>query len=89
MDRREFSSVSAALLAGLALLGISDSAFAKTSSKNPRRYSVVILGDNHFDTEPASVYHSFYMSLLNGSTGYSARSSPEMGRCGVKGAQDF
>lgn len=86
MDRREFLSVSAASLAGFALFGIPDSAFARTSSKNPRKYSVVILGDTHFDTEPASVYHSF---LLNGSTEYSARSSPEMGRCGVTGAQDF
>lgn len=60
MDRREFLSVSAASLAGFALFGILDSAFAKTSSKNPRKYSVVILGDTHFDTEPASVYHSFY-----------------------------
>lgn len=60
MDRREFLSVSAASLAGFALFGIPDSAFAKTSSKNPRKYSVVILGDTHFDTEPASVYHSFY-----------------------------
>ncbi len=60
MDRREFLSVSAASLAGFALFGIPDSAFARTSSKNPRKYSVVILGDTHFDTEPASVYHSFY-----------------------------
>ncbi len=60
MDRREFISVSAASLAGLALFGIPDSSFAKASSRNPRKYSIVILGDTHFDTEPASVYHSFY-----------------------------
>ena len=60
MDRREFLSVSAASLAGLALFGIPDSSFAKASSRNPRKYSIVILGDTHFDTEPASVYHSFY-----------------------------
>lgn len=28
--------------------------------KNHKEYSVVILGDTHFDTEPASVYHSNY-----------------------------
>lgn len=60
MDRREFLSVSAASLAGLALFGIPDSSCAKASSRNPRKYSIVILGDTHFDTEPASVYHSFY-----------------------------
>jgi len=27
---------------------------------NDRKYSVVILGDTHFDTEPADVYHSNY-----------------------------
>ena len=88
MDRREFLSVSAASLAGFALFGIPDSAFAKTSSKNPRKYSVVILGDTHFDTEPASVFHST-TNLLNGSTGCSALSSQETGKCGVTGVQDF
>ena len=24
------------------------------------KYSIVMLGDTHFDTEPASVYHSHY-----------------------------
>lgn len=60
MDRREFISMSAASLAGLALLGIPGVAFAKDASKGPRKYSVVILGDTHFDTEPDTVYHSNY-----------------------------
>ncbi len=30
------------------------------SSKQLKEYSVVILGDTHFDTEPAAVYHSNY-----------------------------
>ncbi|MDE5648016.1 MAG: metallophosphoesterase [Muribaculaceae bacterium] len=60
MDRREFISMSAASLAGLALFGIPGVAFAKDASKGPRKYSVVILGDTHFDTEPDTVYHSNY-----------------------------
>ena len=61
MDRREFISRSAISLAGLALFGIPNFAFAKTFSRNPRKYSIVILGDTHFDTEPDSVYHSLYV----------------------------
>lgn len=60
MDRREFISMSAASLAGLALFGVPGVAFAKDASKGPRKYSVVILGDTHFDTEPDTVYHSNY-----------------------------
>lgn len=60
MDRREFISMSAASLVGLALFGIPGVAFAKDASKGPRKYSVVILGDTHFDTEPDTVYHSNY-----------------------------
>ena len=58
MDRREFISVSASSLAGLLLLGVPEPASAK--SGGPKKYSVVILGDTHFDAEPASVYHSCY-----------------------------
>ncbi len=63
MDRREFLTASAASLAGLALFGIPELAEAKAktkSSRNLREYSMVILGDTHFDTEPASVYHALY-----------------------------
>lgn len=60
MDRREFITLSTASLAGLAFLGIPQIASAKAAARNPRKYSVVILGDTHFDTEPASVYHSNY-----------------------------
>ncbi|MDE6542361.1 MAG: metallophosphoesterase [Muribaculaceae bacterium] len=60
MDRREFISISATSLAGLAFFGIPGVAFAKDASKNPSKYSVVILGDTHFDTEPDTVYHSNY-----------------------------
>ncbi len=52
MKRRNFLKLSAAALpafGGCAYL-----------SKGGERYSVAILGDTHFDTEPASVYHSHY-----------------------------
>ncbi|MBR0067826.1 MAG: hypothetical protein IJQ00_09535, partial [Kiritimatiellae bacterium] len=29
-------------------------------AQNPGSYSVVLLGDTHYDTHPASVYHSHY-----------------------------
>lgn len=54
MDRRQFLSLSAMSLAGLALSDIG------LDAKAPSHYNVVILGDTHFDTEPASVYHSCY-----------------------------
>ncbi len=60
MDRREFITVSASSLAGLALLGIPGTACSKEKSAGLKKYSVVILGDTHFDAEPASVYHSNY-----------------------------
>lgn len=60
MDRRKFIAVSAASLAGLAFIGREDIALARKSSGKTKDYSVVILGDTHFDTEPASVYHSCY-----------------------------
>lgn len=58
MDRRDFLNISALGLAGLALPGGAAELFAKNSGS--RAYNVVILGDTHFDTEPASVYHSHY-----------------------------
>ena len=30
------------------------------ASENVSNYSVILLGDTHFDTEPASVYHADY-----------------------------
>ena len=57
MDRRQFLTASASSLAAIALFGRSQFAEAKRSDKS---YSIVLLGDTHFDTEPASVYHSDY-----------------------------
>lgn len=56
MDRRDFLSFSALGLAGL-MLPLEAKALQKRDGAG---YSVVILGDTHFDTEPASVYHSNY-----------------------------
>lgn len=60
MDRRDFILKSATSLAGLALFGVPDFASAKDATKGSGKYSVVILGDTHFDTEPDTVYHSNY-----------------------------
>ena len=59
MDRRDFLNLSFFSLAGLALSGSLVPAGARKRSRDGQ-YNMVILGDTHFDTEPASVYHSFY-----------------------------
>lgn len=60
MDRREFLTYSATGMAGLCLAGTPLSAMATTGKKKTKEYSVVMLGDTHFDTEPDTVYHSLY-----------------------------
>ncbi len=61
MNRREFIALSGVGVANLAFSSCnwqnSDQAQSVVEGKN---YSIVILGDTHFDTEPASVYHSHY-----------------------------
>ena len=59
MDRRQFIAISASSLIGLGLTDRFSISNAKGTGKNSD-YSVVILGDTHFDTEPADVYHSCY-----------------------------
>ena len=59
MDRRRFISLSASGLLSMALADEMAQLSAK-ALKNDKEYSIVILGDTHFDTEPASVYHSNY-----------------------------
>lgn len=56
MDRRQFVTLSATGLFGLTL-GACIPFGDKGRNSN---YSIVILGDTHFDTEPADVYHSNY-----------------------------
>ena len=59
MDRRTFLSLSAASLAGWGLSGMLPAQAWGRGRKNDA-YNIIILGDTHFDTEPADVYHSHY-----------------------------
>jgi len=60
MDRRKFLSLSAIGMANLALCD--QLALAKpVYNVGKSNYNVVILGDTHYDTEPASVFHSKYV----------------------------
>lgn len=66
MDRRKFLALSALGAAAAAVDPMVPAASAAKAFKPSRKekaageYSIVILGDTHFDTEPASVYHSDY-----------------------------
>ena len=63
MDRRKFLTVSAAGIAAVALDPLAPTAEAKGRYRKPKAspdYSMVILGDTHFDTDPVTVYHSDY-----------------------------
>ena len=64
MDRRKFIRLSSAGLAGLALS--SELSLLDACVRDSGKYSIVILGDTHFDTEPASVYHSLYAEQNEG-----------------------
>ncbi|MGM9760523.1 MAG: metallophosphoesterase family protein [Parabacteroides sp.] len=57
MKRRAFLTLGATSLAGLAFGGRLSLSSGSTEDKS---YSVILLGDTHFDTEPASVYHADY-----------------------------
>ncbi|MBR2497106.1 MAG: hypothetical protein IKB63_01960, partial [Parabacteroides sp.] len=59
MDRRSFLLLSSAGLLDFAVGSSLSTLKAKESGLNGK-YSIVMLGDTHFDTEPASVYHSNY-----------------------------
>lgn len=64
MDRRQFIALSATGVLGLSLGDslVSCGSQAKSSSRLWKdKYSIIILGDTHYDTEPVEVYHSnFY-----------------------------
>ncbi len=57
MNRREFLTLSALTMAELSLIGKN---LPVDKKKLSTPYSILILGDTHFDTAPASVYHSLY-----------------------------
>ena len=58
MDRRHFFKVSAAGIAGLSLSGGFSPLLARKSADG--RYSIVILGDTHYDAADPEKYHAGY-----------------------------
>ena len=58
MDRREFFKYSAGAALSLSMLGRAADVFAKSSPED--KYSVVILGDTHYDVKDPEVYHAGY-----------------------------
>lgn len=60
MDRRNFIGLTAAAAAGLALPSGLVKAGAKPVKRKAGDYSLIVLGDTHYDTEPDTVYHSDY-----------------------------
>ena len=59
LNRREFL-IGTAAFAGWTGFGTDGQPAARTD------YSVVLLGDTHFDTEPATVYHAAYLQKTDG-----------------------
>lgn len=59
MKRREFITLSATGIMGLVASSFPIPLSAK--GKGEKEYSLIILGDTHFDVDPPSVYHSNYM----------------------------
>ena len=58
MDRRDFFKYSAGAALSLSMLGRAADVFAKNSPED--KYSVVILGDTHYDVKDPEVYHAGY-----------------------------
>ena len=58
MDRRDFFKYSAGAALGVTLLGRATDVFARKGEEN--KYSVVILGDTHYDVMDPEVYHAGY-----------------------------
>ena len=57
MRRRAFLTISATSLAGLAF---GNRLSSLSESNLEKKYSIVMLRETHFDTEPASLYHPDY-----------------------------
>ncbi|MCF0175344.1 MAG: metallophosphoesterase [Bacteroidales bacterium] len=62
MDRRHFVKVTAASVAGLSLGGLKMEAGTKKdkTSGEGESYSVVLIGDTHYDRKPDELYHEGY-----------------------------
>ena len=58
MNRRDFLTLSATGIIGLGASSFPLSLFA--GGKRDKSYSLIILGDTHFDADPPSIYHSLY-----------------------------
>ena len=58
MNRRDFLTLSATGIVGLGASSFPLPVFAK--EKGGKSYSMIILGDTHFDADPPSVYHAHY-----------------------------
>ena len=59
MKRRDFLALSATGIVGLGLSSFPLSMLAK--GRGEKSYSLILLGDTHFDVDPATVYHANYM----------------------------
>lgn len=59
MNRREFLTLSATGIVGLGFSSVPLPVWAK--GKKGKKYSLIILGDTHFDVDPSSVYHAEYL----------------------------
>jgi len=59
MNRRDFLTLSATGIVGLGLSSFPLPALAR--GKGEKEYSVILLGDTHFDIEPSTVYHADYL----------------------------
>ena len=60
MDRRDFLKFSAAGLAGLSLPAVRVGAGPRNAAGPDGKYSVVILGDTHYDSPNPELYHAGY-----------------------------
>jgi len=60
MERREFFKYSAGAALGATLLGRATDVFAQDRPEEGDKYSVVILGDTHYDVMDPEVYHAGY-----------------------------
>lgn len=64
MNRRDFLTLSATGIIGLSASSFPLSVFAK--GKRDKSYSLILLGDTHFDADPPSIYHANYVDPNEG-----------------------
>lgn len=59
MNRREFLAAGSMALAAMPFLSL------QAKGRSSKSYNVIVLGDTHYDAEPASKYHSLYMEKVD------------------------